>query len=681
MNRQIQSQGKTQFTVEFCPKGDDEDGEFVVKAQLGGTTRTFRLEMAYGERDMIDSSPSQELMVRARDMAELLLQQVIRPREDTGKNQEVFNTVRNVTISSKDTKAGRSAEMILRRSSTDEEDSEISDLTVEDNTKFERIFSRSASPLRPESAPPRLITTASHVQRVLDESNIEESLKRGDRFVREYSDLDGNMCGKENAELCEGLSRYKEVLTQRKGQLQAQLISAKGPEKQKLLLEKEFIERRLTLMKEPRESDELISCNYFRDLLSECSKESTEGTEIGYEGCRKALALADERYIPAPINMWRQSFLDPSGKKTTWLRIGAIYDNRSSHFSLSEILNDSGNIDQKKLQELRKKIHSKYDKYRPKGKTPLSDWQLGLTLKNKWKVASLDRALQMLKPENIERTVVERKTILETQFLTLLAQHIREHPDQLSSGQFKMVQLSLLNPEKAKIEKGWSHYESQEMQEMAWLFAQMNGKDISFDLDESQAPHMEGATIHMPKSLNPNGETTVELKSHFINVDVQNMNKSSSRGEKLVDLISKELKEEMEEDDEGRSILRRMKQGVSEYSVAQDVMAWLDGKGYAIGVNCQSAKDRTGIVCDRFVQSKIRGVLQARFSRDAKKAKKELERFDYWPLGQENLAFRVIKRNTGLEGIKCNPVKVTGFINKLRYTVMQIGLKYSGGRV
>mgnify|MGYP003682965561 CR=1 FL=1 len=377
----------------------------------------------------------------------------------------------------------------------------------------------------------------------------------------------------------------------------------------------------------------LVNCKAFRTLLDQVvGKKKT--------GALDDRALVDHFYLPASVNLWhhrlaRVNELQPATKtlpansgsghasrtgheergrphirSKSLLRGGAIYDNRCGLYSSADLKHFQSNT-----KDREQEVQRITTKLRPLKE----DYEHGDQKAGK-KVFAYENALKTLSA--IDKTLDERQVILRTQYLTVLWEHLKEKQGNFNGGDFSIAQLSLLNPSVSKISGSWTHFEDVEIQEMHSLFSEMDEAPLQFD--EIDAPFIEDREdlppiIHVPQALCDNEKVRpTRLRSHFINVDVQMLSisgklpflgslfkKYAKKGKFLSDNLSSGLRNLLNQDDVGSEILSRHRNGESSYKLATDVLRYLDAKGIALGVNCQSGKDRTGIVCESFMQQEL----------------------------------------------------------------------------
>lgn len=356
----------------------------------------------------------------------------------------------------------------------------------------------------------------------------------------------------------------------------------------------------------------MVNCKAFRNLLDHIVCKNRHPTETDEK-------LIDYFYMPASVNLWRHEVsrtskfqLDGEKGHTSLLRTGAIYDNRCGMFTTKDL--EELRDDPKKRSEQQERIKNKIRK--------LEEGKSGK--KTKQKLFAYQTALNLIgSEESINKALGERKVILQTQYLTLVWEHLKAQNGQFQGEEFSIAQLGLLNPSVSKISGSWTHFEDKEIEEMQHLFQEMAGADLVFG--EVDAPYIEEKEgkriIHLPQKLCAEGTTPPKtLRSHFINIDVQMRSapskwvflnpfykKAKKKGQTLARLVTPELKNIMENDTKegGKELLKRLESGESGYTLAGEVLSFLEKKGFHIGVNCQSGKDRTGIVCESFMQQKV----------------------------------------------------------------------------
>lgn len=350
----------------------------------------------------------------------------------------------------------------------------------------------------------------------------------------------------------------------------------------------------------------MVNCKAFRNLLDHIVGQKRAP---GY----KDSDLVDHFYMPALVNSWRHTTsrvprfrLLGNSPEVSLVRCGAIYDNRCGLFSSNDLkeLLDSPTKREAKVKEIEEKIDDLKEKSDKKSQKKIFAYEVAKDL--------------ISSPESINKALGERKIILETQFLTLVWEHLKAQKGQFKGGEFSIAQLGLLNPSVSKISGSWTHFEDKEIEEMHTLFEKMDGANLQFD--DSEAPWIDkDDVIHLPKNLCTDASSRpTTLRSHFINVDVQMSStptrfsflnrfykKSIKKGKLLSSMITPGLIDKMKDDSNGQELLKRLSKGESGYTLAGEVLSFLKEQGYQLGVNCQSGKDRTGIVCEAFMQKEI----------------------------------------------------------------------------
>ena len=365
--------------------------------------------------------------------------------------------------------------------------------------------------------------------------------------------------------------------------------------------------------------EDLVQTGAYRALLKEqYGRSSTAFEEI------------NRGYLPALVNFWRHEvqaghevraeLAKKSPQARSILRHGAIYDQRCAVVStnyLEKIAQALEKGDDKELKKVQKAVKEQIDKIYEEGSDAFEIAQAQLPFRF---IAKFLESKELLL-----QAIEERKLIEEAQFLTLLSEHLagNKRSDRFQGDRFSVGQVSLLRAKKADLKKGphpmlskskdqelgWSHVEPNEIEDMYELFYRMDGSIMVFDLAEGEAPYIEKSpmrnkgVIHLPVSLGDVAGQEIALRAHFINIDVHaGIAAGDVDPEFIVEHISVELLKEMVKDPQGKVLLEQIENGYISYDLAADVLRWMEQRGYNLGVNCQSGKDRTGVVCDEYAE-------------------------------------------------------------------------------
>lgn len=232
-----------------------------------------------------------------------------------------------------------------------------------------------------------------------------------------------------------------------------------------------------------------------------------------------------------------------------------------------------------------------------------------------------------------------RRRILRDKMLHLVAAQVKNNPGMALRDVFKMVHVGLVNgasakPKSGKFDKtGWMHNEAIEMEDMAAIFEEFDGKSIIFD---SPTPFMdETGAIHLPEisALAPQipPRQTV-LRAFYVNVTPQGNTSNIDEPGKIGDNIQKKinnraivkLRGELDREAKARSAMGPPGESMEKEAVAQPLkherilkmlnfergsfeqseevaFAFLESEEYAVSIGCASAKDRTGVVGERLM--------------------------------------------------------------------------------
>lgn len=304
-------------------------------------------------------------------------------------------------------------------------------------------------------------------------------------------------------------------------------------------------------------------------------------------------------------------------------------------------------------------------------------------LEKKNRLESMLNALQELQSLNEAGavTAVEgRRRILRDKMLHLVAAQVKNNPGMALKDVFKMVHVGLVNGASAKPKSGkfdatgWMHNEAIEMEDMAAIFAEFDGKSIIFDsptpfIDEKGAIHLPEVST-MAQQIPP--RQTV-LRAFYVNVTPQgntsNVDKPGQPGKniqkKINDRAIVKLKaelhasgpprESMEKEAVSKAlkherILKELDFRDGSFEKSEDVaLAFLESGEYAVSIGCASAKDRTGVVGERLMMRALQGT--------------HAELAESNPFSSHILdanvrarpAIRVVYENTGEDALKADP--------------------------
>ncbi|MCB1113805.1 MAG: hypothetical protein KDK62_03530 [Chlamydiia bacterium] len=355
--------------------------------------------------------------------------------------------------------------------------------------------------------------------------------------------------------------------------------------------------------------------------------------QIGKLGFRRAVV----DYIVAPINMRTQSLKkkDKAEPECQFMRMGAITDLRNGFTNLRELKamqKDSALKDRKmnELYDLRKELEAK--------KSKTTDSVKRRSLENK--IASVEFAMNQLL--HLDDTVEERRTVLREVFKEMLQEQVNNRG--VKDGEFLLVQLSLLNPEKSHLDStGWMHDERNAMLDMAEIYEEFDYKEK----EDNKIDFIEGVE-------------PFKLNAVFINISVQGHTKNDGVQRDLNRKAFYRLSE-LGVVDEG--LVRVLTGQKSNYQAAEDIGMGILKSGGSLVINCASGKDRTGAVSARLILRHMPPDLYQWQKNHI------FERF--------SVAARIVKDNTDISVLKVDPREIFTFpgistATKVRFLFSQI---------
>ncbi len=362
------------------------------------------------------------------------------------------------------------------------------------------------------------------------------------------------------------VERMNDIAKAEKTYLEARLKDEKLGDKEKV-----EIEKRIELLEKRQEGREISWANsdFFRDMLR---KNSDSINSRGEGGIRAAVEnyekLMDEKYYtsPLPVNMRYHSCTTRPPEKITnndeielqdfskeetpttkgWVRTGVISCLDNGFVNQKSMANLDAELD-KALQkeelvevnslrkEMAKNIVNVWQKEHKRGNQNIDATagyallQLGFSMKEAVKIGDIVHSGAKVKKfdippvteENIDeikksvnQTVKKREDLLASQFLQIVMEQVdRTSGEELGDGPLKMVHVGLLNHHSREVDStGWYHNEEQEMQDMAYIMSQFNGKTMIYD-ENGPFIDKEGRIHLSQKQLKDKGE--IELRSLF----------------------------------------------------------------------------------------------------------------------------------------------------------------------
>lgn len=278
-----------------------------------------------------------------------------------------------------------------------------------------------------------------------------------------------------------------------------------------------------------------------------------------------------------------------------------------------------------------------------------------------------------------QETIQARREVLNDQMVQYLKGQISALAPQLCNADsiarrtntLQITQVGLLNPKKAKTEKGVAVSEKNQMWDMAQIFSEFNGKQIVFS-DEAEVTHpfLSGNKVIMPKSLlegitedqfNLLAAKPMQLSCTFINCSVQGLKKNvgdqaivnlqgTNNLRENIALLKAAGEDVVQFEKDLEDIEDRLKHEESGYQIAEDILLLQQKMSGAIGVNCFSGKDRTSYLLTRMVYHYL--------SENQDAASKRKLASDLTSI--EGLASDVIEQNTGHRFMKIEERRIMG---------------------
>lgn len=326
---------------------------------------------------------------------------------------------------------------------------------------------------------------------------------------------------------------------------------------------------------------------------------------------------------------------------------------------------------------------------------------------------ALQRLNSMIDPAGLEQVYEDRMRIMRDKMLLLVGVQVKEHPELVKNGQFKMAHVGLIEPEHATLdESGWMHDEGVAMEDMAEIFNEFDGKVIKFS--DTESPYVEGDIVFLPRSMQPpaslgqkdSEEGGFKLTSIFMNVAVQTsklagFGATPNRGSQLEinkkaeERLAREVRTTQKESftalrasgatppafgyssaDLGtkkfgslltaltrfNSPTKKMGRTVpkdGDYLVARDLTKGVLEAGFALSTGCASAKDRGGTVSGLLVQDALERQVTTSETDPTKGMSRALKRKCFSDmLKPTSMTAHVIFENTGIPNPKVDISKV-----------------------
>jgi hypothetical protein len=274
------------------------------------------------------------------------------------------------------------------------------------------------------------------------------------------------------------------------------------------------------------------------------------------------------------------------------------------------------------------------------------------------KILAIQDALQILRSAGlaeIKTLIHERTLILRAQFAAILMEHIRFETNIVNHGIFILSQVSLLNLNHFEINKsGWVHNERVAFEDLVTIMDMYDGAQV-FCNPELEQPIISGGTISLPIDK-PN----FVLKTAVFNASVQT-NRLNSEIQKRTNCCNALKIRDIAQNNLAEHALKALiESGKLSYHIAVELVFGLARLPSSVGINCQSGKDRTGIIAALSAQRFI------------------CKRLEHTVLDDRNPMIQIIHENTPSASVaKLNPITLiqTGLPGVPYWKVMLYALK------
>lgn len=443
-----------------------------------------------------------------------------------------------------------------------------------------------------------------------------------------------------------------------------------------------------------------------------------------------------EEMVSCPVNMRIHSFQpDPSGQEEKFIRLAVTDDPRNGWTNLQEMKKIKNGEDPKTGET--KDPQDLLNKKRMEIITTRDD-----KLRKLEDLYSARYALEQLKnPDSISHAIVDREMFLQNKMLQLISTQLDAHPPKTDQTQFNIAQLTLLNPKKNTMDKGWAHNETNQMLDMYEMFNDFNGKKVVFDVPEGKGPYIDlDGNPHFSKkegfpdelhlnmfffNLSVQGHTkndglqkTInekgfeDLRNHFSKLnqlktfiqtnewlkkhpdfrdcfkdefDVNDIKREIGVIEQLCQnsgleteyaKFKKEFTEFEKQIDEIEVSLNKLedqiKEGKSNYRLAENLTVLLLKMNILLSLSCASAKDRTGFVAARTIQRFLGEHIDQTLGTDLNKEKIK-RKFANEVLDSTKPAAQVVQDNGHCYILKVSPFHLPGIktFTRMQYYLRQ----------
>ncbi len=410
----------------------------------------------------------------------------------------------------------------------------------------------------------------------------EDSQKPADRLIEDtylvknshhYTDSFTERLTREST-LLESLAFHRAMI--------AQIKEKNGKKAKELTYHENQIVLIENYLKENKQKDWLPS-PYFRQILSQQKK-------LNYP-------KASQQCIAAPVNMRYHDLSLKGEKHLGFYQLGVFSDMRNGWYSLKDL---------KKMcaeKEVEKKHFKNIDRFKkPLTSKFLTKKQIESAQDAHLKLNAIKDELSIGKKTLVNEMIAERRLFLQTQMVQLIAAQVKMNPDLIKDGEFNLIHLCWLNHTLSSLDPtGWMHDERVEMEDMAEIFKEFNGKKLIFD---GSGPRIDSSTIYLPLQEGVSNTDPIKLNTFFFSTTVQKHMKNDKEQADInleaLRAINSKFPGFFKETD----LEKRLQPGnVSNYKLAEDLMYHiLKSKKFAVSGGCLSAKDRTGFITARIIQ-------------------------------------------------------------------------------
>jgi len=465
-----------------------------------------------------------------------------------------------------------------------------------------------------------LLHSLSHMTRIF-----EDLQKPADRYITDTHEMKDNQ--KVSYSFSEKLTREStllESLAFHRAMI-AQITEWGNRNTPELIYHQEQIRLIQSYLKLNKQKDWLPS-PYFRQVLNQQEK-------IDY-------VTASKHCIAAPVNMRYHDLSIKGQRQVGFYQVGVFSDMRNGWYSLKDLKTI------KETQIIDGKLFKSIDPYIRKKKfgKSLTDKQVQSAQAARGHLVRIQTELKSNKTSALDEMIAERRRFLQTQMVQLVAAQARMNPDLIENGQFNLIHLCWLNHTLKSLDpSGWMHDERVEMEDMAEIFKEFNGKKLIFD---GSGPRLDKDTIFLPLQEGIDNKTAITLNTFFFSTTVQG-HKKNDKEQAAINLENLQaVKAKFPHFFQGTDLEARLQPNKpSNYTLAEDLM-YLFLKKFAVSGGCLSAKDRTGFVTARIIQRYIADYMMTKVSTYKNNFKRKL-------LSETGVTLTNIRENTpDFDGIK-----------------------------